>query len=155
MDDKNTQLILNAINNLDQKLTNFEHTTTENFKQVNKRLDILEEDTKHLKQDTKQLQQDTKQLQKDTKHLKYITNQLNIRLTSLEGVASQLNTRLTALENLVTRMETVEGDRIKIALEHASISMEQHEQIIDSLNTSYSKLDNHELRIQILEEKVL
>lgn len=84
------------------------------------------------------------------KHFEQIDRHLEQHDNTFEEIKNQLN----SLGNTVARIEYFIGDKAQIALEHASIAIEQHEEMKETLNTINSKLDKHDLHIEVLEEKI-
>jgi len=159
LNDENTQLILNTINTSinglrDEFNQNFDKMD-ERFNAINSRLDKMDErfngiDSRLDKMDERFNGIDSRLDKMDERF-----DGIDTRFDNNDDKVESIQLQLTALINTVTRMEVIEGERLQIALEHASIAIEQHESIMKSLDEINSKIDNHELRSQILEEKVL
>ena len=126
MSDENTQLILNTL-----KL--YQDKNEEHFKQIDKRFEHIDE---HFAKIDKRLDQNDKHFEQNDNTFKEIKDQLDL------------------LGNTVARIEYFIGEKAQIGLEHASIAIDQHEEMKKDLARINSKLDNHELRIEILEEKI-
>lgn len=77
------------------------------------------------------------------------------RFDASEERSNTIQNQLNSLENIVTRMEIEHGNKIQLLLEQTCFLIEQHKEIKESINELNSKFDNHEIRIQILEEKIL
>ena len=120
MDDKNTQLILNTLN---------EHKAIieARFDKIEAKLDSHDEKFDHIE----------------------------ARLDSYDKKFDRIEERLTSLENTVTFIEFDHGKKIDMLLEHVVILEEINKSIQEAIDKINSKLDNHEIRIEILEEKVL
>ena len=120
MNDKNTQLLLNAINDMKTSIDR-------RFDSIDTRLDSHDEKL----------------------------DSINTRLDSHDENLKDIKQELTSLGNIVTRMEAELGTKAQIGLEYASIAMEKFDNLQKSVNTINSKLDTHDLHIEVLEEKVL
>ena len=119
MDDKNTQMILNAIQSTIQNaIKDLEQSLTAKF---DAKLDALE---------------------------KRLTAKFDAKLDAMDEHVKHLS-------NLVTKMEIEHGDKIQLLLERTSSLIEQYDDSINMTDRLSSKYDNHEIRLQILEEKVL
>ena len=81
--------------------------------------------------------------------------EMRIELDSHNENFKIINDQLTSLGNIVTRIEVEHGEKIQIALEYISTAIKQHKEMQKTLNQMNSRLNNHEMRIEILEEKVL
>lgn len=133
MNDENTQLILNTL-----KL--YQDKNEEHFKQIDKRFEHIDE---HFAKIDKRLDQNDKHFVEIDKHFEQNDNTFK-----------EIKDQLDLLGNTVARIEYFIGEKAQIGLEHASIAIDQHEEMKKDLVTINSKLDNHELRIEILEEKI-
>ena len=98
---------------------------------------------KHFEQIDRHLKQSDAHFVEIDRHLKQHDN-------NFEEIKNQLN----SLGNTVARIEYFIGDKAQIALEHASIAIEHHEEMKETLNAINSKLDKHDLHIEVLEEKI-
>ncbi len=116
MDDKNTQLILNTLN---------EHKAI--LDKIEAKLDSHDKKFDHIE----------------------------AKFDSHDEKFDRIEERLTSLENTVTFIEFDHGKKIDMLLEHVVIIEEINKSIQEAIDKINSKLDNHEIRIEILEEKVL
>lgn len=80
---------------------------------------------------------------------------INAKLASHDEHFDRIDEQYSSLSNCVTRMEKEHGDKIQILLERTSLLVEQHNEMIQALNHTNSKVNEHDVRIEILEEKVL
>ncbi len=80
---------------------------------------------------------------------------VNSRFDVSDKQSQEILYRLTSLENTVTMIEAEHGKKIDIALEYISGAIQQHDEITETLNKINSKLDGHDVHIEVLEEKVL
>lgn len=134
MNDKNTQLLLNAINDMKTSIDR-------RFDSIDTRLDSHDEKL------------DSINTRLDSHDEKF--DSINARLDSHDENLKDIKQELTSLGNIVTRMEAEFGTKVQIGLEYASIAMEKFDNLQKSVNTINSKLDTHDLHIEVLEEKVL
>ncbi len=134
MDDTNTQKILAAIEQINK---NLELTRQE----MNSRFEIV--DSKFVAIDSKFDAIDSK------------FDAVNSRFDVSDKQSQEILYRLTSLENTVTMIEAEHGKKIDIALEYISGAIQQHDEITETLNKINSKLDGHDVHIEVLEEKVL
>lgn len=80
---------------------------------------------------------------------------INARLDDMQEQINHLSEEMHRLSNVVTRIEIEHGNKIQLLLERTSALIEQYDDSVTSTNTLSSKYDNHEIRLQVLEEKVL
>jgi hypothetical protein len=76
-----------------------------------------------------------------------------ITLETLYDTLLETNQRLTSLENTVTRIEHDHGEKLAFLCDNVKVNNEKHEEFEQRINTNESKIFNHNLRIEILEEK--
>ncbi len=81
--------------------------------------------------------------------------QINSRLDSHNENFKQIKTELKSLGNTVTRIEYSIGEKAQIGLEYTSIAMQKFDALQKATVEINSKLNNHDLHIEVLEEKVL
>ena len=67
----------------------------------------------------------------------------------------KIEKQLTSLENIVTRIEVEHGEKIQILFEQLSIISEKLDLTLEKLEKMNKIIDDHALRIEVLEEKVL
>ena len=148
MDDKNTQILLNAINTMKNNIDKRFDSIDKKFDKYDKKFDKY--DKKFDIYDKKFNEYDKKFNEYDKKF-----NEYDKKFNIYDKKFDTIHQELTSLGNIVTRMEVEYGNKIQIGLEYFSIAMEKIDNLQNSVNEINSKLDAHDLRIQILEEKVL
>ncbi|MCI8352306.1 MAG: hypothetical protein HFJ58_01595 [Clostridia bacterium] len=135
MDDRNTQKILTAIEQINKNLELTRQEMNSRFETVDSRFDAM-----HNEMDSRF----------NTMH-----NEMNSKFDASNKQSQEILDRLTSLENTVTIIEAEHGKKIDIALEYISGAIQQHDEIMETLNKINSKLDGHDVHIEVLEEKVL
>lgn len=148
MNDQNAEIILNSINSMkndinsiqnnvnlmQNSISSMQNTISSMQNSINARLDLLD-----------------RRLDSHDENFSAI----NRRLDSHDENFKDIKQELTSLGNIVTRMETDLGCKTQIGLEYASISMEKFDNLQKTVDNINSKLDTHDLQIEVLEEKVL
>lgn len=92
---------------------------------------------------------------KNTQLILDAIHEIKVKLDSHDEQFDRIDEQYSSLSNCVTRMEKEHGDKIQILLERTSLLVEQHDEMIQALNHTNSKVNEHDVRIEILEEKVL
>lgn len=65
-----------------------------------------------------------------------------------------LEKRVDSLENTVTKMEHEHGEKLAALCDNITVNNEKHEEFSERLDRIESKLFNHDIRVEILEERV-
>ena len=134
MEDKNTLLILNMLH--------------ENFEKVFTKLD--EHDKKFEKVFAKFDEHD-KKFEKVFGKLDEHDKKFSEYGTDIKEIKAQLH----KLNNTVTKIEYEHDKKIQIGLEKLSMVIDKTDYMQESLDRINSKLDHHDIHIEVLEEKVL
>ena len=135
-------------------LLQFKEETNKHFSKIDEHLDIV--DIRLDKIDTHLNIVDTR-LDKIDTHL----NIVDTRLDKIDAHLNIVDTRLDdhdaqfiSLGNIITKMEYEHGKKLDLLLDYAKATMEKHEQYDKSLSQIDAKLFNHDIRINILENKL-
>lgn len=76
----------------------------------------------------------------------------NYRFNEIDSHFTKSDNRLTSLENIVTKMEHEHGEKLAFLCDNVKINNEKHEEFEQVLNKINSKIYDHDIRIEILEE---
>lgn len=79
-----------------------------------------------------------------------LENILNVLLQFKE----ETDNRLTSLENIVTKIEYEHSKKLDLLLDYAKGNIEKHATYDADITQINSKLFNHDIRIDVLEEKL-
>lgn len=162
MDDISTKLILDTMNKNFRQINARLDAHDENFKQINAKLEAHDENFKRIDESFNFINAKFRTYDENFKFINrkfdnYDENfkQLNKRFDSQDKKFEELKSEFISLGNTVTRMEKNIGDKAQLGLEYASGAMKHFESITETLNKINSKLDKHDVHIEVLEEKAM
>ena len=148
MDDKNTQIILNAINTMKDSINLMQNT-----------IGSMQNTVGSMQNTVGSMQSDIN-LIKNTMNKKF--DDIDKRFDSIDEHLALHNEEfknvkeeLASLGHTTARIEAEIGTKAQIGLEYTSIAMEKFDNLQKTVNSVNSKLDTHNLHIEVLEEKVL
>ncbi len=115
----------------------------------------LKEDTNNLKEVTSSLKQELINFKSETNHrlgtfkqeLTNFKSEINHRLDNLDN-------ELVCLQNSFTKMEYEHSKKLDLLLDYANANIEKHEQYDKSFSQIDTKILNHDIQIEILEEHI-
>lgn len=148
MDDRNTELILNTLNSMKSSIDSIQNTigsmqstisSMQNY--MDKKFDAID----------KKFDAIDKKFDSIDKRFDSIDEHLALHDKEFKNVIKEL----TSLGHTTARIEAEIGTKAQIGLEYASIAMEKFDHLQETADNINSKLDTHDLHIEVLEEKVL
>ncbi len=155
MEDKNTKMILDAINEMKINIDERFNLVDKKFDSIDIKFESFDRkfDSIDRKFDSIDAKFDSIDGKFDSIDGKFAS--IDAHLNSHDKYFKEIKEELASLGNTVTRMETELGTKAQIGLEYASISMEKFDNLQKTVDKINSKLNTHDLHIEILEEKAL
>lgn len=120
-------------------------------------LQFKEETIKHFSKIDDHLVIVDNRLDKIDDHLAIVDNHLDkidIHLGIVDGRLDNHDAQFVSLGNIITKMEYEHGKKLDLLLDYAKANIEKHEQYDESLSQINAKIFNHDIRINILENKL-
>ena len=115
----------------------------------------LKEDTNNLKEVTSSLKQELTNFKSEINHrLDTFKQELTNFKSEINHRLDNLDNELVCLQNSFTKMEYEHSKKLDLLLDYANANIEKHEQYDKSFSQIDTKILNHDIQIEILEEHI-
>lgn len=162
MDDKNTELILNTLNSMKSSIDSMQNTIGSMQNAIGSMQSTISSMQNYMDKKFDAIDQKFDTIDKKFDTIDKRFDAIDKRFDSIDGHLAlhdeefkNVKEELASLGHTTARIEAEIGTKAQIGLEYASIAMEKFDHLQETTDNINSKLDTHNLHIEVLEEKVL